>query len=558
LPVFVHNTPWSLFDVTQDTIGIGRIRLEPGETVEVQAGMPIFISAPADIEVDVDDRRLGSMRESAPFEFGSQNYSLHSLSIGTRKEDDCMKILLDGSHGGTIQIVGHKPRPSWSLGHQRVLPTDRHQGQLDLFLLGLTDLIRLADDPSVAWHESGWARLAMAWTSDAINPSDPPMALIVRHAEKLQRLLGDLERRPRRILSRTQSMTPVDRVQQLDVASVRWLSRQPGRDIYERAGPQQRILAVRRYEDLDTLENRVLRDLAYRSQGLASAYTAQYNQLRDSRRWQAVDRYSRECRKLARSLKSQKVGMPRPPIVPNYALLQDNRYRRIWKSYREIIRRMDEQDECWRWQHRLWSDFCRLLIQIVLHVRPEFQTVAESPLRIAPEQRRGHWSEVDAQSGVYIVHDENNAPVSVASVLWDLTEDHPKLGEWAAGLGAISVVHFQQLKNGKESYLLIWPLHFFGENSPGLFHIAESSNRALQESSRSNSLTNDIVLTIEGLVMVSNFSAQLDGTEPARIREGSAVAARMSSRFGGIQEDANAIGTILHSIAMRLSELPND
>ena len=124
----------------------------------------------------------------------------------------------------------------------------------------MVDLIRLAEDPAVAWYESGWARLSHAWTGDHISLTDPPMALIVRHADTLLRLLTDLGRHPRHILSRTRAMLPVDRVQQLDVASVRWLSRQPGREVYERAGPRQRILAVRRFEDLDTLENRVLRD----------------------------------------------------------------------------------------------------------------------------------------------------------------------------------------------------------------------------------------------------------------------------------------------------------
>lgn len=551
---YVLWTPWALFDLTHEAGSTGRRPLSLETPVEVPAGRPLFLAVPAGARVDIDGRRLRAQRETNPFDLGHHRYTIHSLCIGTRDEDATMTVRLDYEVAGRIHILGHLPRPSWSLGRDRSAPSDPQQERLDLFLLGLVDLIRLAEDPAVAWYESGWARLSHAWTGDNISLTDPPMALIVRHANTLLRLLTDLGRHPRHILSRTRAMSPVDRVQQLDVASVRWLSRQPGRDVYERAGPRQRILAVRRFEDLDTLENRILRDFSARSHGLATAYTKQYNTLNSSLRWQGVDKYRRKCEHLTRTLRDRKIGLPRPPIVPNYVLLQDRRYRRVWNAYREILRRLDEQDECWRWQHRLWADFCKLATQVALYRGNKFETVAESPLRIASEQHRGRWSLVDAHSGVFLIRDQKNRPAAVLSVLWDTTAGHPKLADWMAGLGAAAVLHLQGLEDGRESYLLLWPLHLFGDSAPGLKEIAESAKRALNSSLEFLELADNVDIEVEGLVLVSNFDARNQTVGPGIERAGTVTALRFGTGYGGLRRDIDILGSWLHSATLRLVE----
>jgi len=88
------------------------------------------------------------------------------------------------------------------------------------------------------------------------------MAEIVRQARRMQPVLHDLERRIRRVLRRHRELTPVDRVQEMDRASMVWLSRQPDRSIAERAGASHRILATVRRENFDTLgvQSRYLMD----------------------------------------------------------------------------------------------------------------------------------------------------------------------------------------------------------------------------------------------------------------------------------------------------------
>lgn len=549
---YVLWAPWALFDLDRDQGGTGRQPLSLKRPAEVPAGTPLFLAAPEGVCVAIEGRRLGAQRETNSFDLVHRRYMLHSLSIGTRDEDTTMVVRLDDEIAGSIQIRGHLPRPSWSLGRERGVPVDLRQERLDLYLLGLVDLIRLADDPSVAWHETGWARLLHAWTGDEISLTEPPMALIVRHAKTLQRLLNELGSHPRRILSRTRAMTPIDRVQQLDVASVGWLSRQPGEDVYQRAGPRQRILAVRRFEDLDTLENRVLRDLARRSNELATTYTKQYRSLQSSARWRLVDAYRRDSQRRARNLRNYEVGLPHPPIVPNYALLQDRRYRRVWRAYREIIRRIDEQDECWRWQHRLWADFCRLALQVALAFGSKFQTLAESPLRIAQEQQRGRWSQVDAHSGVFLLLDQQDRPTAVISVLWDTTAAHPKLATWMSGLGAAAVLHLQNLRDGRESHLLLWPMHMFGDDPPQLSQIAASGQRALESCLGTVALADNVDVRAEGLVLVSNFDTGQETAGPKIERVGRVVAARLSAGYGHLRQDIDRLSHVVHAIALRL------
>ena len=225
----------------------------------------------------------------------------------------------------------------------------------------------------------------------------------------------------------------------------------------------------------------------------------QYKTFSKRRRWQKVNKYGRECQRLGRTLRNSDIGLPRPPIVPNYALLPEPRYRRIWRAYREIIRRLDERDECWRWQHRLWADFCRLLIQVALRGNHKFRAIAESPLQIASEQQRGRWSQVGAHSGTYLVHNKQDRPVAVLSVLWDTTTDHPKLSPWMAGLGAAAVLHLQGLENDQVGYLLVWPMHLFGEEEVDLRQIVKSGRRALDNCLSTLALADNVDIRAEGL-----------------------------------------------------------
>lgn len=195
---------------------------------------------------------------------------------------------------------------------------------------------------------------------------DARFALIVRIATEVGDLVENLCRRPRRVLRRERALERIERVSQVDAACLRWISRQPGRTVVEKAGPRQRLLSVVRVEHADTPENRVLRDFAIRAIRAADAYCVENRSFRGSARVQRVGRFARMLRRLLRETEIGRVaplsGMPEP----NYVLMFDSRYKAIWYWYLKLRRLQQEQEDLWRWRHRLWSEvvMCSLMVAL--------------------------------------------------------------------------------------------------------------------------------------------------------------------------------------------------
>ncbi len=93
--------------------------------------------------------------------------------------------------------------------------------RMNRIIARLHELEEALDDP-----ENLWGRLAAAWKA-AEDEETPRMAEIVRQAKTLSTHLKGLEHRIRRVLRRTRELTPIDRVQEMDRASMLWLARQP-------------------------------------------------------------------------------------------------------------------------------------------------------------------------------------------------------------------------------------------------------------------------------------------------------------------------------------------
>ena len=195
---------------------------------------------------------------------------------------------------------------------------------------------------------------------------DARFALIVRIATEVGDLVESLCRRPRRVLRRERALERMERVSQVDAACLRWISRQPGRTVVEMAGPRQRLLSVVRVEHADTPENRVLRDFALRAIRATDAYCVENRSFRESARVQRVGRFGRMLRRLLRETEIGRVaplsGMPEP----NYVLMFDSRYKAIWYWYVKLRRLQQEQEDLWRWRHRLWSEvvMCSLMVAL--------------------------------------------------------------------------------------------------------------------------------------------------------------------------------------------------
>ncbi|WP_255572170.1 DUF2357 domain-containing protein [Celeribacter sp. PS-C1] len=262
-------------------------------------------------------------------------------------------------------------------------------------LARIQELEEALDDP-----ENVWSRLREAWRR-AENEEDPRMAEIVKQARDLTPVLKSLEARIRRVLRRNRELTPIDRVQEMDRASMVWLSRQPGRTVVERAGASQRILSTVRRENFDTLENRVLHAYTKLAEAVAREWLREHPRARESARYKSVHTYRKLLRAFSRMLAEIDVGIAAPPVTPNYVLMQDRGYRQTFKAWERLLRREKTLDELWAWQAQAWTDFAVLAIVLALDELDESELIAQSPVVWNEEAVTGRWFHQDRPLAVF-------------------------------------------------------------------------------------------------------------------------------------------------------------
>ena len=321
----------------------------------------------------------------------------HDGAVLLRRGGRCLRLLPyppRGDANGPPSVEGLPARPR--LGDRDVPTRDgRALVALNRVSARIEDLDHALDDPSDLWN-----RLADRWRAAGAE-GEPRMAEIVRQAVDLTRHLPALEARLRRVLRRDRARVPLDRVQEMDRASMVWLARQPGTTVAERAGGAQRILALVRREEFDTLENRVLRAYAGLADKVARDWLEENARAVGSRRYEAVLRHRRLCRRLDRTLGDQGVRRAEPGVTPNYVLMQVPEYRRVHNAWVRLLRDDLRLDDLWRWQAQGWIDFCALALVLTLHGMPGSQLVAQAPILRLPEAVQGRGIRHDRPLAVF-------------------------------------------------------------------------------------------------------------------------------------------------------------
>jgi hypothetical protein len=182
-----------------------------------------------------------------------------------------------------------------------------------------------------------------------------------------------------------------------------WLARQPGRPLAERAGDDQRVMAVAREENFDTLENRVLRaycELAHRH---AREYLDRNRTRRQTRRARQVEAFGKRCKRGSRvSLPDAVYRLAEPGVTPNFVLQQNPLYHRIWTAWLRTHRpRAHEGRTLALAGHAAGRNSAPLpLVVALMGVRGRADLSRRSPLWFRDEHRRGRWIEADAPFAV--------------------------------------------------------------------------------------------------------------------------------------------------------------
>lgn len=443
--------PWAL----AETSGRHRVALSVGDqSVRPDHRAALWLYAPAAGSIR-SATKSDTLEPVAGFELEGGSRSLALAAVPLRRNAPTRVLTTSGPV--TLSWPAALERPSSTLEPK----TDSERLAHALMLRGESVWDRLHEvETALTDPVNLWAELQKQWAEDD-DESDPRMDIIVRHALQLSRTLDELDRAPRRVLRRTHEMVLLDRVQEMDRRAMSWLVRQPGETLAERAGDSQRVLAVTRQENFDTLENRVVRAYAELASHVARDYLERNRRKRLSRRVLKVKEFGKRAKRLGRDLAARGVRRAEPGVTPNFVLQQNPRYHAVWEAWQELLTRERLLDELWSWQHASWEEFCALALLVAIGTIPGAKLIASAPLTFRDEQHHGSWVAHDNPLGVFHLPDQQ--------LVVDVQYRMGMRSEAQADLGTQLWIRFGHTDDpaGFHKYAPVWTMwDMVGESAP--------------------------------------------------------------------------------------------
>lgn len=349
---------------------------------------------------------------SFPFIFGagkSQAFHLPSDARPHREANDFQTTVLLSDSAFAVQQANAVSRPAEKRpehGDERK-PGHIADAWIDWQVWAFQELGHLPDEPDefdamtrAATVRRTWDAASQVWFRDG--SQEARTALIVRLCKEqlIHRALAAVSRHPRRILQRYRENTPISRIQEIDPACIRDYARRPGITTAEKAGSRQSLLAVRRREQRDTLENRVACWVMERLSLRASAFCSENSGFQKDGKVGLVKRFGKNACEWRASEWLHDVASLRQVITqPNYPLQFETRYQIVWKTYQRLLKEKREIDDAWAWQRVLWGETGRQLLGCCL--RQCFKPKAVSTPFYRTESRNGCWTEAPVAPGPF-------------------------------------------------------------------------------------------------------------------------------------------------------------
>lgn len=398
--MFITEEPW------------GFLLRKPGEgealAVRQGDGTPALFCL-AGVSPELETPYGQPMRLGFPFTWKGQSYQAWHLPTPNKRTHVRSEFRLAAKIGSvTVHLTqdGVTPRPSI----QHALPESE---ALDLLVRwmshGFQELAheRLGDEHAKLPGQvrRTWVDANKVWLEPDL--AEPRMELIVRLAQDvaLRDKLQSISRSPRRILARIRTETPVGRIQELDAICIRKYAEKPGRSAMEKAGDKQRLLAVQRRTSHDTLENRVavwvLEAIAARASKWVALHAMHLNS--GSRRALAVKRFGKTtCQwRQGEALAEVSAAMLSHRVQANYPLQLDQRYKRIYAAYVELLKYHRVEDDAWMWRRVLWSETVKQLLACAFNENWGKTALDSCPYyRVEPD--RGSWIGSHPTPGPYV------------------------------------------------------------------------------------------------------------------------------------------------------------
>ena len=348
------------------------------------------------------------MRLGFPFTWKGQSYQAWHLPTPNKKTHVPAEFSVAAKIAGeTVRITqdGITPRPSV----QHALPESE---ALDLLVRwmnhGFQELAheKLGDEHAKLPGQvrRTWEDVDKVWLRPDL--AEPRMELIIRLAQDaaLRDKLESIARSPRRILARVRVQTPIGRIQELDAVCIRKYAEKPGKNALEKAGDKQRLLAVQRRTSHETLENRVavwvLEAIAARASKWVSLHAKRLNS--GSRRALAVKRFGKKTIqwRQGEALAEVSASALSHRVQANYPLQLDQRYKRIYATYVELLKYHRVEDDAWMWRRVLWSETVKQLLASAFNENWKPAFTSRPYYRVEPD--RGTWIGSHPSPGPYV------------------------------------------------------------------------------------------------------------------------------------------------------------
>lgn len=298
---------------------------------------------------------------------------------------------------------------------------------------------------SVADTAAHWEQLGRS--------DQPRMALIVRLAQELPDVLTQVCRHPRTVLRRERHFQSLGRVREVDSGCLRWLARQPGTTVAQKAGSRQQALAIVRVESIDTLENRVVRDLVIRAIQACQRYLREHRAAAAHVRIESVAKFRRL---LGRLLKDGPIGGAAALVgvpQPNYVLQMEPRYHVLWTAYQQLVQQQRLEDNIWRWRQRLFAEHVQLgLVAAMQQLADPVRTHGGDAL-FQREQNAGQFFDSRSALGPWCLKDDPDSLVDLVRI--DQLHLHSMIPESMAAIGP-DIVLVKRSSNASQRFVGCW------------------------------------------------------------------------------------------------------
>ena len=315
--------------------------------------------------------------------------------------------------------------------------------------------------------------------------------LIVQLAEQQGFPLKEIGRGAKRILRRVRDKERVSRAREFDKATLIRIAQLPGHTLAQKAGPRQRIPAVKRYETTDTLENRVVEHFCRLAEGeWQRTETGERIRVRGEQR-EVAEAFERMCRRVRTSDDFSLITKLRAPCTaPNFTLEQNMNYRSIWTGYKRLIQRQTEQEECWAWVRRVFLNralvFAAELFDQAFPIEDSVHLPFSKHLRARLSHNHGLWVEPDSLPGPRVFRREQKRDYSTAYILspHDIQDGPSELH----GIGMLNADGYYLVVSGEG--VRVSPFYcFVGGRSRGALKLAHEDLKQVnrQFSNRSSS-----------------------------------------------------------------------